>query len=273
MRVSSQNLVCTLTLFLLIAPAFAANGSECSAPSQFLRELGLIGKNHQESWDCFIELDDLVDSERIVVDVRTSSDYQSVFFPGSLNMTMDALLVASFKSDPVLVVGYPESKVALANLCARMLSSGFSDSKILLGGIRALAFSKKVLGDPISVEALKKANYQRAAIELISGHAYFIVEGADESLVNQIESLDSQQIIRVKGDESLKEKVFELLNKQTTKGMNSIFVHAVNNPHYLDKFQRVLLVEDPREMLKAYVKLSILKEKMQNAPKRANCKG
>ena len=87
---------------------------------------------------CFV--DNLEDQgHRLIVDIRTSAQYSRTYVLNTINLSVQQLIVKRQLVDqPLLIVGEPQDRFGIGQLCTRLQRSGFQDVKILLGGIRAL---------------------------------------------------------------------------------------------------------------------------------------
>jgi rhodanese-related sulfurtransferase len=104
----------------------------------------------KEDFNCFqsIEATDLQHS--LMVDTRLELDFHKVRIPNSVNLSETSLLhTHSLKTRPVLVVDKGFSRTGMAQLCVKAREAGFTQLKVLLGGLAGWhASGRSLMGLP-----------------------------------------------------------------------------------------------------------------------------
>jgi rhodanese-related sulfurtransferase len=91
-------------------------------------------------------------SERLVLDVRSSNDYQHVSVPGSMNVPLVELasLPSSLHSQPALVIDNGIVAAETVEMIKRLRESGWKDLQLLEGGIAAWQANGGLVGGTAS---------------------------------------------------------------------------------------------------------------------------
>ena len=273
----SKQLFLIFVLLSLGSTALATTGQDevqCSAPEEYLREIGKLNSSHQESLDysCFASLQSININESLVVDVRHSRDFAKAFVPGSINKSSSALSnLSHLRNKKLLVVGYPDAYSELARVCHDLKTSGFSDVAILKGGIFTMAkLAGKVSGDPSYIDTLHIADSRRAARELLHGTAHLILQGTGNEMSDRIKNLvpnldfyqDSAQFIPL---------VQKALHSGEAIAPLIFTASRISNPD--ERISGLVELESVEELVTELIKLSKAKVQYGSIPNRYKCKG
>lgn len=157
-----------LAIGLSLAKA-AAEPAFCEAEQAYLQQVQgqLKAPPVKEDFSCFRSIEDVDSQNALIVDIRSSLDFEKVRIPGAVNLSEVSLLhTDALKQRPVILVDQGFSRSGLAQLCAKARSKGFTKLNVLLGGLAAWhAAGKPIVGLPQDLERLYQIDTREFLVE------------------------------------------------------------------------------------------------------------
>lgn len=285
MYTSGRVVVRSLLAFYFCLSTFAhadeaANSSfECKAEESYLEFLNGLENpfSHEESYSCFQVLEEADSEHALLVDIRPADEFQKVRIPGSINLTKSQLLsTGGLKSRSLLIVDKGFSRTALAQMCAKAEAEGFSDFRILLGGVAAWrASGKRLEGLPEHFTDLHNIEPREFLVELKQNRVSIL---ATEAYSEPLQAISSPELIVSKLDPELPLERQLVSHFQRVGPGEQVPVVLLGAEEIVQEstpvFRSVFALDSsPRQLADVYQKHLVVAGKRQAIPDRFKCGG
>lgn len=258
--------------------ASASSGYQCEAEASYLEFLETRANQALKNSDfsCFESLASVNVDDRMVVDVRSDSQFRKFRIPQSIHLSPSALLnMPALRSKHLLVVNKGFQRSELAKLCNESRQRGFADLSVLNEGVAGWAAAGHDLeGDPRHISEVNLvtaeeflAEWQRGDISVLAAKnlSPFFLEntslGASVSWLNTENNLESQLIKHLQdNDSSLAGKTVVISDRRVSAG--------------LPELRNVFLLEaTAQDLFRAKDKLQLIANSRDSVPNRFRCRG
>ena len=202
-KASIQSLFCVFVLGGL-ATAFESNAEPMSCPSeQAYNSSRLPHLNPSQEFDasCFTSVTDLAD-DALVVDVRLTKHFEEYHALGAVNLPGESVLQKSYlKNRPFYIVGEAYSRQTLGTLCGRLKEKGFTQAKVIKGGVLSLATVRKT-NRPASMVESHYVDPRAMVIELFANQSRLVLLGKDVEKQSGLGGLPSNVVLNLENSDA-----------------------------------------------------------------------
>lgn len=191
--------VVSLVTTIIYSVAIHAGNSElaCQKEEAFLSQRSVLPEGKSVStgkWTfndaCFISTMD-GHHHRTVIDTRTSDSFSRLHTLNSINLPAHQLVAKQqLASQPLLIVSESHDRFLAGRLCDRLINSGFSDVRILLGGIRALIAEGRTTNKPGGFNELSGIDAKDTLTELFQNQINLVA--TSQATVESLPELSAQ---------------------------------------------------------------------------------